>query len=414
MDRPIDPDFRKRQTIKRLLLSLVGLAALAAVLLVVPGWIKPSVSRTRIRTAVVDRGPLEATITASGAVVPEFEQVLSSPIDARVIKVLKRPGAVLTKGGPVLELDVSESRLALERLQEQTALKENQQAKLKLDLENALIGLQGQQEIKKLELQSLKLKTDQGRQLRARGLLSANELRQTELAQDKAAIELKQIEASIGNARQATHTQLEGLALEMNGLLKERSEIQRQLDLATTQSDRSGVLTWVVHERGATVRKGDVIARIADLSSFRVEATVSDVHATRRAAGLPAKIKINDEVLTGAVSNILPTVTNGIITLIVGLEDKSNQRLRSNLRVDVFIVTAHKQDALRIKKGPFANGEGAHDVFVVRGDAAIKTPARIGISSFDHFEVVQGLLERDEVIISDMRDYQHLKEVHLK
>jgi HlyD family secretion protein len=414
MDRPVDPDFRKKQIIKRLLLSIVGVAAIAGAVIFVPAWIKPTVSRSRIRTAIVDRGSVEAAITASGTVVPEFEQVLSSPVDARVVKILKRQGDVLSQGEPIVELDVSASRLALEKLDEQRAIKENQQAKLKLELENDLIRLQGQLEIKKRELQTLKLEAAQSRKLHEQGLLSENKLRQVELQEEKAGIELKQTEDSIRNAHQATQTQLQGLALEMKILQKERSEAEHQLDLATTKSDRNGVLTWVVAEEGATVRKGDVIARIANLSSFRVQATVSDVHAPRLAVGLPAKVKVNEEYLTGTISSILPTVQNGIITMLVRLEDKSSKLLRSNLRVDVFIVTAHKEKSLRIKKGPFVNGEGAHDVFVIRRNVAIKTPVRIGVSSFDQYEVVEGLLEGDEVIISDMRDYLHLKEVQVK
>ena len=100
--------------------------------------------------------------------------------------------------------------------------------------------------------------------------------------------------------------------------------------------------------------------------------------------------------------------------MLVNLADKSNMLLRSNLRVDVLIVTDHKDRVLRIKKGPFASGEGLRDVFVIRGDTAIKTPVRFGIVGFEHYEVVQGLLEGDEVIISDMTQYQHLKEVKLK
>jgi HlyD family secretion protein len=69
---------------------------------------------------------------------------------------------------------------------------------------------------------------------------------------------------------------------------------------------------------------------------------------------------------------------------------------------------------LRIKKGPFANSEGLRDVFVIRGYAAIKTPVRLGISSFEDYEVVEGLIEGDEVIISDMIDYMHSREVRLK
>ena len=125
-------------------------------------------------------------------------------------------------------------------------------------------------------------------------------------------------------------------------------------------------------------------------------------------------MKINDELLPGHITSINPTVTNGAITLLVGLQDKSNALLKSNLRVDVLISTDRKERVLRIKKGPFASGEGTRDVFVIRGDSAVKTPVRLGIASFDHYEVVQGLLEGDEVIISDMADYQHLKVVKLK
>ena len=89
--------------------------------------------------------------------------------------------------------------------------------------------------------------------------------------------------------------------------------------------------------------------------------------------------------------------------------------MRSNLRVDVLIITERKNEALRIKKGPFINGgEGTHDVFVIRGETAVRRPAEIGISSFDQYEVVGGLLQGDEVIISDMGDYMHLKEVKVK
>ena len=125
-------------------------------------------------------------------------------------------------------------------------------------------------------------------------------------------------------------------------------------------------------------------------------------------------MKINDDYLEGSVTSILPTIKDGVITLVIGLKEKSSPLLRANLRVDVLIVTDRRERVLRIKKGPFANSEGMHNVFVIRGDIAVRTPVQIGISSFDNFEVAQGLLEGDEVIISDMSDFMHLKEVKLK
>lgn len=420
MDREIDVSFRRKQFVRRTALGIALIAIAAAIFLWGPRLLQASIARTQIRTARVDTGPMEAQITATGKVVPEFEQVLSSPVNARVVRILKREGAILTKGEPILELDLNESRLAIEKVSQQIELKQNQQAKAKLDLENTLITLQSQIQIKGLDLKSAQASTGRNRELFKQGLLSEERLREIELAEEKTRTELKQLEDSRRNAQASTQTQLEGLALEMKTLNQERVEAQRQLELATTKSDRNGVLTWVFNEEGATVQKGAVLARIADLNSFRVEATVSDVHSNRLSAGLPVKVKINDDLLPGAIASINPTVTNGALTLLVGLTDKSSALLKSNLRVDVLISTDRKDRALRIKKGPFASGtnsaasESTREVFVIRGDVAVKTPVRLGISSFEHYEVIQGLLEGDEVIISDMTNYQQLKEVKLK
>lgn len=414
MDREIETGFRRKQWLRRSVLTVALIGVVAVVFIWGPSLLKTTIARTQIRTARVDAGPLESQITASGKVVPEFEQVLSSPVNARVLKILKRPGAILAKGEPILELDLNESQLAIEKLNQQIELKQNQQAKARLDLEDTLIRLQSNIQIKTLELKSAQASTARNNSLFKQGLLSEEKLREVELLEEKTRTELKQLEDSKRNSQASTKTQLEGLALEMKTLEQERAEAQRQLELATTKSDRNGVLTWVVEVEGSTVQKGTVLARIADLSTFRVEATVSDVHASRLSAALPVKVKINDDLLPGLIASINPAVANGIITMLVALDDKSSDLLKSNLRVDVLISTDRKERALRIKKGPFASGEGSKDVFVIRGETAIKTPVRFGISSFDQYEVLQGLIEGDEVIISDMKDYLHLKEVKLK
>jgi HlyD family secretion protein len=200
----------------------------------------------------------------------------------------------------------------------------------------------------------------------------------------------------------------------MAKLHQEQREARRLLDLATPRADRAGVLTWALTQEGVAIRKGDVIARVADLGSFRVEATVSDVHAGRLKSGLPVTIKVNDDTLEGTVAAVLPTVQNGALTLQVTLNDPSSALLRSNLRVDVGIVTASKPRVVRIRRGPFATGAGVQQVFVLRGDRAVRTPVELGLASFEQFEVVRGLVPGDEAIISDMNDYTRLKEVRIR
>jgi HlyD family secretion protein len=414
MDRPLDETFRKQQIRKRVMQGGVALAVVVAIFIWVPDWISPSLNSNRIRTAKVDRGAIEATITASGTVVPEFEQVIPSPIETRVLKILKSPGAKLSRGEPIFELDVSATTLALEKLNDQIALKENEQKRLKIDLDKTLHDLQTQLQIKKLKLEFLQAKTAQEKKLFEIGGSSKEQMRQTKLEEDIAGLELQQLEVSIRNTQQSLQNQLERVATELRILQNERHEVRQQLEQASTKAEREGVLTWAISQEGATVRKGETLAKIADLNAFRVEATVSDVHATRLAVGLPVKVKINEDYLTGTVASILPTIQNGIITLNANLDDKSSKLLRPQLRVDVFIITAHQDHALRLKKGPFVNGEGSHEVFVIRDGVAYKTPVRIGLASFDQYEVVEGLSEGDEVIISDVRDFIHMKEIKVK
>jgi HlyD family secretion protein len=415
MDREIEISVRRKILWRRLMVSIALAAVIATALFGGVQLIKPSIARARIRTSIIDLGTIEATITASGTVLPEFEQVLSSPVNARVLKILKRPGALLNLGDPIIQLDLNESVLAIEKLDQQIELKENQQTRARLELAETLSSLIGKWELKNLDYKSTQATSVRTRTMFREGLISQERLSEAKLAEEKAKFELKQLEDSKQIAQQSTTALLESLALEMKTLLRERIEARRQLELATTKSDRQGVLVWVINEEGSTVQKGAVLARIADLGSFRVEATVSDVHAIRLTGGLPVRVRINDDLsLNGTISRINPTVTNGVITLVVSLDDRSNKMLRSNLRVDVLIATERKNNVMRVKKGPFANGTGLRDVFVIRGDIAVRTQARLGIAGADHFEVIEGLLVGEEVIISDLSDFMHVKEIKLR
>lgn len=415
MDRPLDPVFQRTRRLGRAGKIAGLIACIAALIIWLPGWIRPSVSRARVRTAKVTLGPIESTITASGTVMPEVERALSSPLDARVMRILKRPGDPLKAGDPLVVLDASESVLSVEKLSKDLALKDNQQAQTRLALEKSLLDIEGRLNTKRLDLDSLRADLEDSRTLFKEGLISREKLRQAELAEAKALIELKQIEGERNNVQQANKAQSEGLTLERGSLGKEVAEARRQLDLATTRADRDGVVTWALSEEGVLVRRGDVIARIADLRSFRVDATVPDVHAKELALGMPVIVRLNDDdSLEGRISAIHPKIENGVMTFTVSLVDKSNHLLRSNQRVDVLVVLQRKARALRLKKGPFTEGDGYRQAFVVRGDRAVRTPIGLGIASFDEFEVVSGLADGDEVIISDMRDYLHLREINIK
>lgn len=416
MDRPIDPAFLRRQRGKRVAYSTMGLAALIWIAVWLPSWIRPALDPNRIRTAQVQWGAVEETIAASGTVVPQFEQIIFSPVNTRLVRILQKPGAMLKQGQFIVELDLNAARLEVEKRAEELALTQNRRTQLELDKRKKQSDLETRWRLKNLEFQRFKTRTAQLRQLKGIGAVSGEELSQARLQEQRAEIELQQLQADRRNLVESTEAQLEALQLEMNILEREGGEARRRLERAVIRADRDGVLTAIAPEVGASIHQGQEIARIADLSSFRVNVTVSDIHARRLQEGLWVRLRINEEeYVKGHIARILPTVAGGTIQLEVELEDSAHALLRPNQRVDAYIVTARKGRALRLKRGPFINGRsGLHEVFVVRGQIAVKTEVRIGIANFEYYEVEEGLLDGDEVIISDVKDYLHLDEVQIK
>jgi HlyD family secretion protein len=110
---------------------------------------------------------------------------------------------------------------------------------------------------------------------------------------------------------------------------------------------------------------------------------------------------------------VLPTIENGVLHFTVALAKPSHAGLRSSLRTDVLVVTERKARAVRVKRGPFADND-ARQAFVIRGDRAVRVPIQLGLSGADDVELLAGVAEGDEMIISDMKDYMHLSEVKIK
>jgi len=414
VDRPLDDAVLRSRSRRRWIGAGTVLVLAALVLGWGPSFLRPSVERTRIRTSVVDRGPIEAAISAAGRVLPEVEQVLTSPVDARVLKVRKRAGDRVKAGETIVEIDLSQADLAVAALDRDLALKKNEEHRKRLALESSLNDVEGRYESKRLDLDAKQAALERRKQLHAAGLVSVQDLKEAELAEAQAAIELQQLDRSRGIARAANAAEVEGLSLEAANLRSRREDAWRELQRGTARAEHDGVVTWTLTEEGATVRKGDPIARVADLSAFRVEGTAADVNAPRMAVGLPVRVDVGDLQLRGSVSAIDPTIRDGVLTFTVALEDKSNAALRPNLRVDVFVFTEQKARALRVARGPFATGDGVQSVFVLRGGTARRTAVKLGVASPTHLEVIEGLAAGDEVIVSEMTDYLHAREIRVR
>src|SRR5205085_11641125 len=102
MDREITEDVRRRRIVRRVATAAVAVAAIAFSLAATVQWLRPSIKRSAIQTARVERGSVDATLQASGTVVPATEQVVSSPVEARVLRIVRRAGDRVKAGDEVI------------------------------------------------------------------------------------------------------------------------------------------------------------------------------------------------------------------------------------------------------------------------------------------------------------------------
>lgn len=414
MDREIAPSVRRTRITKRVVTIAIAVAAIVFSFAATVSWLRPSIRRIDLQTARVERGAIDATLQASGTLVPAIEQVVSSPLESRVLRIARHAGDRVRAGDEIVALDTSSAKLDLERFDEQLAQKENEQAQLRLKLDDSLAQVRGDIEKAVLDGEIVRYKAVQNDKLHAEGLVAKQDALAASTAARKSDIELAQLRDALGRSQRSAAAQLAAGEMAISIIRKERDESSRQLDLAMMRAGRDGVITSIVTDLGAAVHRGDAIARIADLSSYRVSATISDVHVAHIAAGMQVRVRIDDQTtLNGTISSVEPRVDNGQAKFWADLDERAHPKLRNNARVDVFVVTGTNSRALRVKRGALGGAE-REDVFVVHGDRLIATPVRWGLAGDERIEVREGLREGDEVVISNMSDYTGTKELRLK
>jgi HlyD family secretion protein len=418
MDRPIQTQVVRQEQMKKWI--KIGGIVLVAILIFYFGnqFLTQSVERRLLRTSFAEKGTVEAIITSTGTVIPEYEQIVSSPIDTRVLSILKRAGDSLRKDEPILLLDTQQAEWSYRKVTDQIALKVNSLAQLDYTISTQMLKLNSQIKSKAIDVENKKRKYEQLKQLYANKGIAQNDFEQARVEAETAQNDYEELIETKKNTEQSSKLQKEGLKIEISILQTEQQIYTRELSLASTRAERNGIVTWVMQTGGVSVRKGDILAKVADLSSYRVDATVSDVHASQLSIGMPVIVKVDgskdSKELRGEIFNILPTIENGIVKLQVRLDNPAEKSLRSNLRVDVFIIKDKKENILRIKKPVFASKEGKTELFVIKGDEAIKRLVSVGLRGADYYEITEGLAEGEEVIISDINEFAHKTTLDVK
>ena len=287
---------------------------------------------------------------------------------------------------------------------EEIQLKENESKKKQLEFQRALSDLITDKSLKELSVKNSKSDVKAAIILEEMGGGTREQVEQAEFNLKKTEIELDRLIKKIEQQKFNIEIEANSIRLENSIQDKKLKELEKQIELASVKAEFDGVITSVKEELGARVSMGEIIANLADLSSYRINCSISDIHSSKIKLGGSVIIGVNEERLRGSISQVSAGLTGGEVKFIVTLTDSGNSVLKPNLEVDVYVITSHKDDIIRVKNGGFYNGSKECYVFKVTKDKGEKVKIETGVSNFEYVEIVNGLSVGDEIIISDMQN----------
>ena len=415
MDREIPKEERRRERNKKLIRYGVAGVAGVVVLSVLISLMRTGVKEKDLVFSTVDQGTIEVSVSASGKVVPAFEEIINSPINTRILEVYKKGGDSVDVGTPILKLDLQSAETEYKKQLDEEQMKRYQLEQLEANNSTYLSDLEMQVKVSEMKRNRMEVEMRNERYLDSLGSGTTDRVHQAELNFKTGKRELEQLRQQLANERKVKAADLKVKQLEYEIFRKSLAETKRTLDDAQVRSPRKAILTYINNQIGAQVGEGTQIAVISDLSHFKVEGEIADTYGDRVAAGGRAIVKIGSEKLEGQVSSVTPLSKNGVISFTVQLEDDSNRRLRSGLKTDVYVMNAVKEDVMRVANASYYVGRGEYDLFVRDGEGQlVKRKVQLGDSNFEYVEVVSGLKPGDQVVVSDMSQYKNKNKLKLK
>lgn len=416
MDREIPKEVRQKARYKKIIrYASVGGAGLVVIGILI-SVLRTGVEEKDLVFSTVDRGVVEATISASGRVVPALEEIINSPIHTRIVEVYKKGGDSVDVGTPILKLDLQSTETEYKKMLDEEQMRQYKLDQLRVNSQTKLSDMAMQIKVSGMKLNRMEVELRNERYLDSLGAGTTDKVRQAELSYQVAQLEYEQLRQRYANEQEVAAAELKVQELDLNIFRKSLSEKKRTLDDAQLRSPRKAVLTYINNQIGAQVSEGEQVAVISDLSHYKVEGEVADTYGDRVAPGGKAIVKIGNDKLEGVVGNVTPLSKNGVISFTVQLADDNHRRLRSGLKTEVYVMSAVKDDVVRVGNGAFYVGSGVYELFVCGADddELVKREVRLGDANFDYVEVLGGLQPGDRVVTSDMSAYKNRSKLKIK
>lgn len=391
----------------------VVVAVVAAIIIVIR-IAGSSVDINNITLSKAETGNLQVSVTASGSVVPEYQEIIVSPINTRIVEIYKKAGDTVDEGTPLLRLDLQTAETEYRKGLDDEQMRRLQLQKLRISQNTQLTDMKMRIRVARMALNSKRMQLRNERYLDSIGSGTTDRVRQAELEYNTAQLELEQLGKQYENGVKAAEAEYKVQELDLQMFRKSLAETKRTLDDAKIRSPRHAVLTYINNSIGAQISQGTQVATVSDLSTFKVECQIADGYSDRMAVGSRVLVRTGKKQLQGTISTLNPQAKNSMMDFTVRLDNPSDKLLRPGLKVEVYVMTAEKPNVLLIKSGPYYQGAGKYKLFVMEGDRLVSRDVELGDANYDYVEVRSGIKQGEEVVVSNNEKFKGKNTIRIR
>jgi HlyD family secretion protein len=401
--RPTKSKLRKRLRVAFLI--IVGLAAVGGITYGLTK-LKPAAPTLDRSTAVIDtvkRGQMLREVRGIGTLVPQLTRWVPAPADGRVEKILVQPGVEVTAGTVIFELSNAQMEQQAMDADFQMKAAQADEENLKVRLESDGMTLQSAIATINAEYSQAKLQLDTDEILGKQGLVPEILLKVSRVRVQDLANRLKVEKERLGISGKATKAQInaqESRIQQLRALAKLKRD---QVEALKVRAGTNGVLQQVSVQVGQQVTPGFNMARVADPASLKAELKINETQIKDVRLGQPVAVDTRNGIIQGRVSRIDPAAREGTFVVDAELTGPLPASARPDLSVDGTIELERLNNVLYVGRPAFGQGQQTVGLFRLNpdGQEAVRTQVTLGRSSVSTIEIVSGLREGDQVILSD-------------
>jgi len=376
----------------------------------------PSVDRATVWSDEVKRGPMLRDVRGLGTLVPEDIRWIPAQTDSRVDRWVLRPGAIVKPNSVIMEL--SDPTLQREELDAEFQLKgaEADYANLKVQVDSDLMNQKAIEAGVRSDYEQAKIQHEVDAKLVAEGLAADVTERLSRVKEQQLAIRV-QLEGE--RTKVAVDSAKARLAAQQAKIDEQRAlyELKKsQVDALHVRAGIDGVLQLVPVEVGQHVTPGTNLARVADPKKLKAEIKIAETQAKDVVIGQTASVDTRNGIVTGHVSRVDPSVQNGTVTVDVQFDGLLPDGARPDLSVDGTVELENLKNVLYVGRPVHGASQSTISLFKLTpdGSEAVRTNVKLGRSSVNTVEILDGLQVGDRVILSDMSQWDNYDRIRLK